>query len=572
MNRTLFDCGIKKQVETKRGQLFDVTTALPRSVKLPSKPVRCDICQESFSAKKYLETHVRFKHNRSENSINLFNLGNDVTECAQVQEREETSKETAHSDSMTKPIFRKPQAAAIDKTEKRWGCNRRKSYTVDFKLKTVQLLQNLGELNTKKKWEKVAEMQGISKSLVVKWHKSKEKLELELKMNRVKKNAGSVKEARKRRKLVCEKSKDSERYPLAAERVVSEFKFRRAGGCKVSKIWLRSKMKAKIEFYYGKEAADKFKGSKNWFQRFKKRHRISLRRRANKKKNSANDGKERIQQFHKNLRNAVNSRRRRTNSSFDAKYGRWLPKNRYNVDQVPLPFVVEQDKTYDVTGNKQVWVSQPSTGLDKRQATLQLCIRAEGEQNVKPAIVFRGKGNITSAEKAQHDKGVDVYFQKCAWMDADLNMEWVSRTLIPGVGNSPDEKVIFADNVGFQQDKEFHQVCRKKMNAVVYLLPENHTDKVQPIDAGCGKMMKTKIGEAMERWLEEDENLEMWHDKLSAKKRRILMTKWTAAAWKELSADQLLFKRLFQKTGCLITADGSDDSSIRPQGLESYEF
>lgn len=76
----------------------------------------------------------------------------------------------------------------------------------------------------------------------------------------------------------------------------------------------------------------------------------------------------------------------------------------------------------------------------------------------------------------------------------------------------------------------------------------------------------------MERWLEEDENLEMWHDKLSAKKRRILMTKWTAAAWKELSADQLLFKRLFQKNGCLITADDSDDNSIRPQGLESYEF
>lgn len=492
MNRTLFDCGIKKQVETKSGQLFDVTTALPRSVKLPSKPVRCDICKESFAAKKYLETHVRFKHNSSEN-CNLVNLGNDVTECAQVQEREETSEETAH-DGITKQIFRKPhgQAAAIDKTEKRRGCSRSKSYTVDFKLKTVQLLDNLGELNTKKKWEKVAEMQGISNSLVVKWHKNKEKLKSELKMDRVKKNAGSMKEARERRKLVCEKSNNSERYPLAAERVVSEFKLRRAGGCKVSKLWLRSKMKAKIELYYGKEAADKFKGRKNWFQRFKKRHHISLRRRGNKKKISANDGTERIQKFHRNLRNAVNSRRRRSNSNLDAKYGRWLPKNRYNVDQVPLPFVVDQDKTYDVTGNKRVWVSQPSTGLDKRQATLQLCIRAEGEQNVKPAIVFRGKGNIASEEKAQHDKGVDVYFQKCAWMDADLNMEWVSGTLIPGVGNSPDEKVIFADNVGFQQDKEFHQVCRKKMNAVIYLLPQNHTDKVQPIDAGCGKMMKTK--------------------------------------------------------------------------------
>ena len=134
---------------------------------------------------------------------------------------------------------------------------------------------------------------------------------------------------------------------------------------------------------------------------------------------------------------------------------------------------------------------QPSPGLDKKQATLQVCIRAEGEQNVKPAIVFRGKGNISNAEKAQYDKGVDVYFQRCAWMDTDLNMQWVSGTLIPGVGNCADEKVLFADNVGFQQDKQFHEACRKKINAV-YMLPENHTDKVQPIDAGCAKFMKTK--------------------------------------------------------------------------------
>lgn len=32
--------------------------------------------------------------------------------------------------------------------------------------------------------------------------------------------------------------------------------------------------------------------------------------------------------------------------------------------------------------------SQTSTGLDKRQATLQLCICATGDQNIKPAIVF----------------------------------------------------------------------------------------------------------------------------------------------------------------------------------------
>lgn len=185
--------------------------------------------------------------------------------------------------------------------------------------------------------------------------------------------------------------------------------------------------------------------------------------------------------------------------------------------------------------------------------------------------MFRGKGNITCAKKEQYDKGVDVYFQSCAWMDTDLNMQWVSQTLIPGIGDSPHEKVLFAD-VRFLQNQPFHEICRRKINTVVYLLPEIHTNKVQSIDAGCGKRIKTKIGEAMERWLEENHNLKLWHDRISTKERRILMTKWTTAAWKELLSDKMLFKKLFQRTGCLITADGSDDNNIRPQGLEPYEL
>lgn len=53
--------------------------------------------------------------------------------------------------------------------------------------------------------------------------------------------------ARQRRKLVGERAKCSEKYPLAANRVVLEFKLRREKGCKVSKLWIKKKMKAKIE-------------------------------------------------------------------------------------------------------------------------------------------------------------------------------------------------------------------------------------------------------------------------------------------------------------------------------------
>ena len=44
-----------------------------------------------------------------------------------------------------------------------------------------------------------------------------------------------------------------------------------------------------IEMSYGKSEADSFKGSNNWFQRFKKRYGLVLRRRTNKKKNGADD-------------------------------------------------------------------------------------------------------------------------------------------------------------------------------------------------------------------------------------------------------------------------------------------
>ena len=59
-----------------------------------------------------------------------------------------------------------------------------------------------------------------------------------------------------------------------------------------------------------------------------------------------------------------------------------MPKNRYkiNIDQVPLPFLNEQDKTYNMLDAKPLRVPQPSPGLDKQQATLQLCTRADGEQ------------------------------------------------------------------------------------------------------------------------------------------------------------------------------------------------
>ena len=78
--------------------------------------------------------------------------------------------------------------------------------------------------------------------------------------------------------MVGKKAKNSEKYPRATKLLVAEFKLRRAQGSKISKLWMKSKMKKKIEMCYRKEAADEFKASDNWFQRFKRRNNISLGR------------------------------------------------------------------------------------------------------------------------------------------------------------------------------------------------------------------------------------------------------------------------------------------------------
>ena len=39
----------------------------------------------------------------------------------------------------------------------------------------------------------------------------------------------------------------------------------------------------------------------------------------------------------------------------------------------------------------KVWIQQPGSAFDKRQRTLQVCVRAEGKQP-KLAIIYRGTG------------------------------------------------------------------------------------------------------------------------------------------------------------------------------------
>ena len=75
------------------------------------------------------------------------------------------------------------------------------------------------------------------------------------------------------------------------------------------------------------------------------------------------------------------------------------------MDQTPLPFVMNDGKTYNQTGSKEIWCASGSPGLEKRQCTVQLTIFSDGLSRIRPLVIFQGKGlRIKAEEKQKWDK------------------------------------------------------------------------------------------------------------------------------------------------------------------------
>ncbi|KAK3243212.1 hypothetical protein CYMTET_47121 [Cymbomonas tetramitiformis] len=235
--------------------------------------------------------------------------------------------------------------------------------------------------------------------------------------------------------------------------------------------------------------------------------------------------------------------------------GRFLFKNRLNVDQVPLPFVVgDYEHTIEEKGAQNVWIRQPGSGLEKRQANLQIAIRAgkdaEGNNLSQPpiAILFRGTGKrIPESERAAYHPDVHVYFQKCAWVDRDVAVRWLEGTMIPWINENlqGEESVFFADNLDAQ---------------------------IQPEYTSMGREVKRDVDHMQNEWLEIPENLERWEsNNLTASNRRILMTWWAGDGYKR-ACGRVNIDRYFEKSGCKITVTGDGDGNINPEGIETFVF
>ena len=68
--------------------------------------------------------------------------------------------------------------------------------------------------------------------------------------------------------------------------------------------------------------------------------------------------------------------------------GRFKLSEIANIDQTPIAFEFLSGRTYDFKGSKTIWVKEQRSGWDRRQATLQVCVYADGVMRCKPLLIF----------------------------------------------------------------------------------------------------------------------------------------------------------------------------------------
>ena len=109
--------------------------------------------------------------------------------------------------------------------------------------------------------------------------------------------------------------------------------------------------------------------------RFIKNYKIKLRRVQRKKTVNKLEYLPKMMTWHTTLREGLIKMGGQL-LYYDKKWGRFEPKRRFNVDQVPVPFAIDTKSTYEVNvpkgdrRNHHVWVAHSGSGLEKHQCTL----------------------------------------------------------------------------------------------------------------------------------------------------------------------------------------------------------
>jgi hypothetical protein len=195
--------------------------------------------------------------------------------------------------------------------------------------------------------------------------------------------------------------------------------------------WFREKSFALFHELYESED-ENFRFSNGWFRAFLQRYRISLRFSTNTSQKTPEEYQKliicwlRFNRRNSQIRPFIDDVRITPNLPFPP-VGRFLQSNIFNIDEIPLCFEYLDGRTYAPKGSKTVRIRETRSGWDKRQATLLLCIFADGIPRIPPLILFAGTGRRLGTEPQFYDQRVVVNWTESSWNNEDTYVFMVDK-------------------------------------------------------------------------------------------------------------------------------------------------
>ena len=157
-------------------------------------------------------------------------------------------------------------------------------------------------------------------------------------------------------KLTTRKNKSGRlaMYPIAEQKLHKDFKRFRGEGKSVKRYCFNQRMRQLIRQHYH-DSIEEFRNSDQWFARFCRRFKVSLRRETHTAQKVPAELEFILRKFHKHL---LRVRKR----------GKYELADIANMGQTGLSFITDDGKTYETTNSKMSGVSQVNQALTSDNA------------------------------------------------------------------------------------------------------------------------------------------------------------------------------------------------------------
>ena len=153
-----------------------------------------------------------------------------------------------------------------------------------------------------------------------------------------------------------------------------------------------------------------------------------------------------------------------------------------------------------------------------------------------------------------------MLFQKNTWADAEVVIALAHDfTRLTRNKHGNVWKPLHLDNLSVHCNAEAKRIYWDG-RAFSYYYPAQPSEFAQAIESGLGMSVRIEVGNLLDMWLMEEENILKQEDKMMASKRAIE---------KVLKKDEMRVRRFVRTSSLLQQTKSEADHLIKPQGVES---